>query len=144
MFDWRCDQSEELADETFNRVARKASEGLVIQRSDPFAYIAGVAHHVFQEWLRKKQRQGIVQESGDWSPPVPPENEPDFRLDYVRQCLEILDESQRRLLLRYYEDGQRIRSRKILCQELDIPMNALRIRVHRLRKKVEACVEEKL
>ena len=35
-------------------------------------------------------------------------------------------------------------SRKRICEELDIPMNALRIRIHRLRKKVESCVQEML
>ena len=66
-------------------------------------------------------------------------------LECLRECLrESLAPDQKSLLLRYHEDKQRIRSRKGLCDELGIPMNALRIRVHRLRKKVEACIEEKL
>lgn len=140
---WGCTDSESRADEAFNRVARKAAEGLILQRNDPFPYIAGVARHVFQEWLRREQKKARV-ESGDGQPSAQPEEEPDFRLEHVRRCLETLAADQRRLLLRYHEDEQRIRSRKVLCEELGIPMNALRIRVHRLRKKVEACVEEKL
>jgi DNA-directed RNA polymerase specialized sigma24 family protein len=145
MFEWRrCAHPEDLADETFNRVARKSAEGLALQRSDPYAYFCGVAHHVFQESARREQRENRFRESGDWPPSAPPEDEPDLRLEHLRQCLETLAADQKRLLLRYHEDQQRIRSRKILCDELGIPMNALRIRVHRLRKKVEACVEEKL
>ena len=72
------------------------------------------------------------------------ELEPDYRLGPLRACLDILETDQRRLLLRYHQDDQRIRSRKDMCDELGIPMNALRIRVHRLRRKVEACVQEKL
>lgn len=141
---WGCTDSESRADETFNRVARKAAEGLILQRNAPFPYIAGVARHVFQEWLRRQQRENRILESGEAPPSAQPEEETDFRLEHVRRCLETLAADQRRLLLRYHEDEQRIRSRKALCEELGIPMNALRIRVHRLRRKVEICVEEKL
>lgn len=145
IFEWRsCAHPEDLTDETFNRVARKAAEGLIIELRNPLPYIIGVARHVFQEWLRKQQKENQIAENADWPPPAPPEEEPDFRLVHVRQCLETLAADQKRLLLRYHEDEQRIRSRKDLCDELGIPMNALRIRVHRLRRKVEACVEEKL
>lgn len=144
LFEWRqCTHPEDLADETFNRVARKAVEGLTLQRSDPYPYICGVANHVRQEWERQQRRKDRILD-GDWPPPASPEEEPDFRLEHVRRCLDTLSPDQTRLLLRYHEDEQRIRSRKRLCEELGIPMNALRIRVHRLRRKVEACVEEKL
>ena len=144
LFEWRrCLHPEELADETFNRVARKAAEGLRFER-DPYAYCCGVAHHVFQEIVRREAREHKAFESGDWSPSDPPEDEPDWRLDHLRACLQTLEPGQRRLLLRYYDTEQRIQSRKDICKELGIPMNALRIRVHRLRRKVEACVEEKL
>ncbi|MFP5288326.1 MAG: RNA polymerase sigma factor [Thermoanaerobaculia bacterium] len=139
---WGCTDSESRADETFNRVARKAAE--VRERSNPFPFIAGVARNVFFEWLRKQQRENRILESADSQPPAQPEEEPDFRLEHVRRCLDTLAADQRRLLLRYHEDEQRIRARKVLCEELGIPMNALRIRVHRLRRKVETCVQEKL
>lgn len=134
---WGCTESDSQADETFNRVARKAAE--VRERSNPLPFIVGVARKVFLEWLRKQKRKDRIPE-----PSVQAEEEPDYRLEHVRKCLEILTAEQRRLLLTYHADEQRIRSRKILCEQLGIPMNALRIRVHRLRKKVETCVEEKL
>lgn len=139
---WGCTDSEAQTDETFNRVARKAAE--IRERSNPFPFIAGVARKVFLEWLRKQKRADRILESGAGRPSAQAEEEPDFRLEHVRRCLDVLAGDQRRLLLRYHEDEQRIRSRKVLCEELGIPMNALRIRVHRLRRKVESCVEEKL
>lgn len=145
LFEWRgCSRSEDLADETFNRVARKFAHGVELERTDPYPYFCGVAHHVFQEMVRREAREQRALESGDWSSSPPPVDEPDYRLDHLRACLGILEAGQRRLLLRYHQDDQRIRSRKDLCDELGIPMNALRIRVHRLRRKVEACVQEKL
>jgi len=145
VFEWKgCSIPEELADEVFNRVGYKAAEGLVIQREEPFAYISGVAHHVWQEYLRRKVKEPIPFESSSLIPLAPPEDEPDSRLDHIRGCLKLLEPEQRSLLLRYYVDDQRIQSRKRICEELDIPMNALRIRIHRLRKKVESCVQEML
>lgn len=143
---WGCTtHAEALADETFNRVARKAAEGLVLQRSNPYPYILGVGRHVYQEWRRRLNQEGWIAESGDWPPFAPPEEEePDFRLPHLRRCLQTLAADQMRLLLSYYEHEQRIRSRRDLCDELGIPMNALRIRIHRLRRKIEACIEEKL
>jgi len=145
LFEWRgCARSEELADETFNRVARKSAEGLTLQRSDPYAYFCGVAHHVFQEVVRREARETKALESGDWTSSDTVEDQPDYRLDHLRACLDTLEPDQRRLLLRYHQEDQRIKSRKSLCDEIGIPMNALRIRVHRLRRRVEACVQEKL
>jgi DNA-directed RNA polymerase specialized sigma24 family protein len=145
LFEWRgCSHAEDLADETINRVARKFARGLELERQDSYPYFCGVAHHVFQEVVRREAREHKALESGDWSSSPPPEDEPDYRLDHLRACLQTLEADQRRLLLRYHQDDQRIRSRKDLCDELGIPMNALRIRVHRLRRKVEACVQEKL
>jgi hypothetical protein len=48
------------------------------------------------------------------------------------------------LLIEYYkgEKGDRIRHRKLLARQLGIPPNALRIRVHRIREKLERCVNE--
>lgn len=145
LFEWRgCAHAEELADETFNRVARKSAEGLTLQRNDPYAYFCGVANHVFQEVVRREAREHKALESGDLTASDPSEDQPDYRLDHLRACLDTLEADQRRLLLRYHQEDQRIRSRKSLCDELGIPMNALRIRVHRLRRRVEACVQEKL
>jgi hypothetical protein len=49
-------------------------------------------------------------------------------------------------VLRYHqgknEHGENnIRHRQKLADEAGIPMNALRIRVHRLRRKLESCVQ---
>jgi DNA-directed RNA polymerase specialized sigma24 family protein len=144
LFEWRgCTCPEELADVTFDRVAQRLAGGLTLQRNDPYAYFCGVAHHVFQEVLRSEARKGKALESADWPPANPEEDEPDFRLDHLRRCLDKLGSLQRRLLLDYYRDDRRIQSRKDLCTEMGIELNALRIRVHRLRKKVESCIQER-
>lgn len=144
LFAWRgCPQPEELADEAINRVAHKVAGGVEIEAEDPFRYFCGVGYLVFKEILRREKRQRRALEEIRHLPPPPTEEEvDDERLTCLRACLETLGEEPQRLILDYQqgEKGERIRRRKRLAGRLGIPMNALRIRVHRLRQRLEGCV----
>jgi DNA-directed RNA polymerase specialized sigma24 family protein len=142
-FEWRgCDCPEELTDETINRVARQLAGGLTLN-ADPYAYFCGVARLVTLEEVRRDVReQRAISEQ--IRPPAEPEHDTDPRLDHLRHCLRILSTSQQALVLRYHQGEQRIQDRKRLCQDLGIEMNALRIRVHRLRRRIETCIQERL
>jgi DNA-directed RNA polymerase specialized sigma24 family protein len=146
LFDWRgCEDPEDLADETINRVARRLAEGVQLGVSDPYSYCCGVAHLVFKEVCRNRDRERRRMEA---EPAVPlavfPEPEEDERYDALRGCLGRLPPNPRSLLLRYYEGEDRIRGRRRLAEELGIPLNALRIRVHRVRRAVEDCLQRRL
>jgi len=147
LFEWRgCASPEDLADETINRVARRLDEGVELRSNDPYGYFCGVAHLVYKEVLRRASREQRALAGGDWPPPTLEEEEPsDHRLDCLRRCLAELPPDQRDLVLRYYhgksDQGEsNIRNRQQLASEAGIPMNALRIRVHRVRRKLESCV----
>jgi len=148
LFEWRgCASPEDLADETFNRVARKLAEGVKLHSADPYSYFCGVAHLRFKEVSRSAARERkAIDAHGDLllptALPVVPEEEPgNRRLDCLRQCLAALQPDQRELVLRYHTGDGNIRNRKALSQELGIPMNALRIRVHRVRRRLEDCLD---
>jgi DNA-directed RNA polymerase specialized sigma24 family protein len=150
LFEWRgCGSPEDLTDETFNRVARRLAEGVELRSSDPYGYFCGVAHLVYKEVLRRASREHrAIVEGGGWPPASFDDGgEPsDRRLDCLRRCLGQLAPDQRDLVLRYHqgknEHGENnIRHRQKLADEAGIPMNALRIRVHRLRRKLESCVQ---
>ena len=152
LFEWRgCASPEDLADETINRVARRLAEGIELRSNDPYGYFCGVAHLVYKEILRQASRESRALASGDWLPPAAEEEEvSDARLDCLRRCLAQLPPDQRDLVLRYYQGinykeksgpgENNIRNRQQLAREAGIPMNALRIRVHRVRRKLESCV----
>ena len=58
LFEWRsCSSPEELADETFNRVARKLAEGLEIRTEEPIRYLRGVAFNIIREDRKRAVRQ---------------------------------------------------------------------------------------
>lgn len=149
LFEWRgCAFPEDLADETINRVARRMAEGVELRSTDPFGYFCGVAHLLYKETMRRQAREHqaleAAVETDAWPPAYDQEESSDQRLDALRGCLEALSADQRRLVLLYHQDENHIRSRKSLSEELGLPMNALRIRVHRIRRRLEDCVAEKL
>lgn len=142
LFEWRgLGNAEDLADETINRVARRIQEGIEVRSADPYGYFCGVAHLVSKEVARRVARERAALEQDEWQP-APPADEPDEdeRLACLRHCLDRLPHDQRLLVLRYHQEDDHIRSRQMLSQELGVPMNALRIRVHRVRRKLEDCV----
>lgn len=143
LFRWRgCDHADELADETINRVADKVAGGLEIQADDPFRYFCGVAHLVFKEILRRERRARAALDEVRHLPSPPDPDDEDERLAWLRECLGSLSQDHRQLILDYQrgEGGERIRRRREIAERLAIPMNALRIRVHRIRVRLEECV----
>jgi len=133
-----CWEAEDLVDETIDRVARKVEEIRGDYVGDPAAYFGGVARHVYQEWLRKKPA----------TPPEPPEPVksevagPEY--DCLDDCLDHLTQNNRDLILGYYRGDKqaKIVHRKAMAKKEGIEMEALRLRVHRIRKVVRECVNK--
>ncbi len=144
LFDWRgCAFPEDLADETINRVARKLEEGTEIRSPDPYRYFAGVAHRVFCEVLRRrKKKHAALAEIRQVDREPLPAAEEEHRLSALDHCLVNLSPGERKLIMSFYqgEKQARIARRKQLASALDISINALRIRAHRLRLRLESCV----
>ena len=65
----------------------------------------------------------------------------DSRLDCLEKCLAEFTEANRRLVTAYYDTDERtmIATRKRLADSLSISLNTLRIRVCRLKAKLEDC-----
>jgi DNA-directed RNA polymerase specialized sigma24 family protein len=141
-----CPTPEEATDETIDRVARRIAGGETV-RADPTLYFHGVARNVLMEsWRGPARRTVALTELAERELPAPPsgpEAEPeDARLECLTRCLETLPNSQREMVVEYYEWGrrERIHSRKELAARLGLPLNALRLRVHRIREALERCV----
>lgn len=148
LFEWRGGQfPEDLADETICRVARKLDEGVEIRADDPYRYFCGVAHLVFKEVLRERRRERQLLDPASWAPPVQACDEPDDeRMEALQECLDRLAPDARDLILDYHEGErrERIENRRVIAGRLGVPLNALRIRVHRIRGRIERCVEKRL
>lgn len=137
---------DELADETLDRVGRRLARGEELRSGDPSAYALGVARNVLREsWQRTRRQQRVEEADADelapGSPGEPPA--PALPLAALAGCLARLPEEQRRLVLAYYEgqDGSQIPARRELAVTAGLGLNALRIRVHRIRLALEACMK---
>lgn len=133
----KCDEAEDLADETINRVVSKLDEIKKQFTGDPARYFYGVANKVLLEYQRRKQPQ----------PPVfLPDDSNRIELEYrcLESCIASLSEENRELLFLYYqaEGREKIEQRKLLADKLGIAPNALRIRAYRIRIGLQQCVEK--
>lgn len=147
LFEWRGARfPEDLADETISRVSRRLAEGVEIRSEDPFRYFCGVAHMVFKEVLRERKKEQALEDPANWVGHDARHEEPeDERMDILQECLGALSDEHRSLILDYHEGEkrQRIENRRRIARRLAIPLNALRIRIHRIRGKLEECVRRK-
>jgi DNA-directed RNA polymerase specialized sigma24 family protein len=130
-----------LADEVFNRIAKRIEEGERIGTVEAYAY--GVARHVAQERVRRDFRDQRAEDAYLWNitalKRTPSE---DALLAAVENCLDLRPEAERELLRKYYAArGQElIEHRRQLAASLKLSQGALRKQVFRLRNAVELCV----
>ena len=144
-FEWRnCEIPEELTDIVFDRVTLKMSEGVEIQNVS--AYSSTVAQFVFKEFLRSNQNQNQLIED---NPEVQNMKQIDYSDDEIQneretcldKCLKEFSDDNRRLIIALYDTDEHIMipTRKRLAENMNISLNVLRIRVCRLKSKLEVC-----
>ena len=144
-FEWRgVPAADNEVDETINRVARRIEEGVEVYNVR--AYFYGVARMVLAESLRTRERQPEPLDEATASETLVADDERDVsgRRSCLERCLQHLPEGNRDLILEYFRDekAKKIERRKRIASRLGIPLNALRIRVHRIRATLEHCVHE--
>jgi DNA-directed RNA polymerase specialized sigma24 family protein len=143
-FDWRgAPDPEGSADEVFDRIAKKLEAGETIREVPTYAL--GVARIVLMELGRSAPTQEIEDDSLA-AVQRPPLSGADIQLDCLDECLSELPLADRLLIVEYYrfDKREKIDHRHALAEKLGIPMNALRIRAHRIRLQVERCVTSRL
>jgi RNA polymerase sigma factor (sigma-70 family) len=146
-FVWRGARwPDELVDETIDRVARRLAGGETIRAADLARYFVGVGRNVLREaWQHERQRgpesglEGVAEVA---APADVPPGDAEARLDCLDRCLAEMPADTRELVLRYYqgEGGGRVGDRRTLAAQLGVSPGTLRIRLHRLRARLEACV----
>lgn len=136
-----CPDAEELADETIDRVIRRAQEIADSYEGDPAYYFITVAHRLFSEGNSKRQKRAEM--PPDLPQPPQPDAEDDRAYDCLDKCIQKLSSGNRDLVLKYYQEDKqaKIDHRKEIADEIGIAVNALRIRAHRIRGQLKKCIE---
>ena len=140
----RCAHAEEVADEAVDRFIRRLPELIETFEGGPLPYLLVIARNIQHEQEKKptlplpediEKLLVAAEHNDDLDDPVH---------DCLDGCLAKLDPKGRRLLLDYYQNDkqQKIQFRKTLAKQMGIAANALRLRIHRLRNTVHACLND--
>lgn len=140
-----CFDAEDLADETITRVLGKVPELAKNYEGNPALYFYGVARRLTYEVSRRQQTRVEIEDPEKLRAPDvndPPE-ERDAEYECLDQCLAELPPAERELILLYYQQDQpTIAYRRELARRLGLEPNALRVKVHRIRATVNACINK--
>jgi RNA polymerase sigma factor (sigma-70 family) len=147
-----CPEAEDLSVETLLRVAARCREVDVTGFGDRTGYFFGVARNVLHEWQRRETADAEHREafrSELLRMPVPAAgswDESEAVRRHLARCLAALTERARRLILSYYAEDRsaKIEHHRAMAAEFGRSVNSLRIEVHRIRKAVRECVNERL
>ncbi len=144
-FDWRgCRAPEELTDETFNRAARRLEEGEAVRNIADYCH--GVARRLVYEAIPAQNK--LQDDPDDFqhlrakTEDLDELHEREQRFECFERCLANLPEEDRALVISYYQTEKRakIDNRIAIAQSLGVNLNSLRVRVFRIRAKLEDCI----
>ena len=135
-FAWRhCEDPDNLADETISRLLKNVHAGQEISAGTPYSYLYAIASHVFQEYLRAKEKGKMLVELDEL--PEIPISRPDDGCK--KQCFQRLPDAKRELLAHYYLDDD---DRSTIAQEESLSLNALRLQIYRIKQELKRCCED--
>ncbi len=146
IFAWNmCADPEGMTDETFDRVARQVHILMKTYKGNPKLFFYGVANNQIKEY-RKKVKSYVSIEEIELAEDPPQEIEEETsekRKKCLSKCIRKLPKAKRDLILTYYakEKQAKIIHRAEMARKLGVSMEALRVRVLRIRDSLEECVE---
>jgi RNA polymerase sigma factor (sigma-70 family) len=145
IFTWNhCNDAEGLTDEVFDRVARKVHQLRETYQGDPRLFFYGVARNLIKE-VPKKIKSQVSLEDNDLPTNAPSESEENqnIREECLHSCLQKLSAEKRELILNYYakEKQAKIEHRTQMARQLGTTVETLRVRVYRIRARLEECIE---
>ncbi len=143
-----CADPQDLADETINRVAVKLSRLDLSKNPKPIIIFHGFARNIFRETVSRTVKK---EDQLDAETELPSnrglfsqtdENESKGR-ECMKNCLQNLEESDRRLFVRYYctNASSRAQSRQMLAEESDIKINVLQTKIYRMKLNLRDCIK---
>ena len=147
--------AEEHADLAINVVAERVRENKPFDAANPLPHFVAVARNLLRDHWKGRHKRALTLEA------LPPGSQPshdpdeeklrlsereesDRRTECLNRCLSDLPDDERELIRRYYieEKALKTKSRREMAGETGRSINALRVKAHRVRKKLERCCRE--
>jgi len=146
-FEWSsCFPAEDLVDETLDKVAQKINEEEI---QDVHAFAWGVAKRIRLDSYKKTGRMVSISdlvhpenllETQHFQDEIHTKMDNERRSRCLQHCIGRLPEEDRRLFLAYYNPkSHSIQERQELASSFGITLGTLRVRINRLRDKLERC-----
>ena len=133
--------AERAAEETFDRIALKITGGTEVVNITRYSY--GIARFVLFERLRIEQLEAEAAQNFQETR-MKGDSGDDPNLLALFECLSSLAADDRELVVEYFvKDRGRTSDREDLARRFGLGMNALRLRVYRLKKRLAECVRGK-
>jgi RNA polymerase sigma factor (sigma-70 family) len=134
-----------MADEVFDRVSRRLPELEREFDGNPKVYCYAVANNLVKEY-QKKLKLNVPLDGIDVAAEPPQDTEDtttELREECLNDCLQKLPERKRELVLSYYSKNKhaKIVHRGEMARQLGISIQTLRVRMSRMRRTLEACIE---
>lgn len=135
-FAWRrCEDPDNLADETISRLLKNVRAGQEISAGNLYSYVYAIAHNVFKEYVRARKKAAALRELDEARRGVAPRATDDCQ----KQCFEQLPRERQELLVRYYLEGD---DPAEIAQDDGLSLNALRLQIHRTKQGLRRCCED--
>ena len=142
---WRgCHDAEDLADETLNRVMLKIDELAASYEGDPALYFYGVARKLLIEYQRRQKLRAPLPEIGvDESKLKEQLERREIIYECLSRCLRKLPPDDGELIIEYYRGDKQVKidNRRGIAGRVGMAANTLRVKVHRIRAKLEECIK---
>lgn len=138
---------ETAMDLTLDRVADKVTQGVEIE--DLKKYSIAVARFIFLERMTciKREHRAAAEFYSNKIAEQTENDEPDRQMQARRDCFEILADEEKCLLRNYFAElpFSKLNERRFqICAENKISLNNLRLKIFRLRQRLEKCAKNKL
>ncbi len=140
----QCAAAEDLSDEVLNCVADHLDKRTSLLLDKPLPYIFGIARNIYRHYVNQQFRLNGEAELHRLPDRHYPEEswEKERTSQCLHQCLRRLKEDERQTLVLYYlknttaRDEQRLR----LAARRGCTINALRLKMMRLRDQLRSCI----
>jgi RNA polymerase sigma factor (sigma-70 family) len=147
IFSWNhCADPEGLTDEVFDRVIKKLPGLMDSYEGNPKLYFYAVANNVIKEY-RKAASSHVSLDGFDYPSDASLTDEQETletMSDCLERCLQGLSKEKRDLILSYYsrEKREKLLHRAEMARRLGVPIGTLRVKMLRIRTRLEECIED--
>jgi RNA polymerase sigma factor (sigma-70 family) len=139
-----CPDPEAIVDEAFDRVIDRLPKIINAYEGDAAKYIVRVAVNLCYQRRKTLPITIPIPSQNSILPSADDAESQDRERVYAKleECLKKLSDGQRELILDYYSENkkEKIEHRKHIADYLGISMNALAIRVLRIRERLQNCL----